>query len=98
MSVYDDMAGGIARAIQIHEANKRKVRTFVVKVVPPLSPDRDKLPALVHGRHGAHLESQHLSPAVKAELGGDLFAYFEAERIDGRWWIGTRLPDADRGW
>lgn len=73
-----------------------KPKIGVVKVMRGLSnSDSPEPPAVVYDRNG-RTEQQHLSPEVRAALSGDVAGYFEAERIDGRWWIGKRLPN--RGW
>lgn len=76
-----------------------KPKTGIVKVTRALSPAGKKLPALIYAAGGRYKEQQQLSPEIEKALGFDLHGYFEAERIDNRWWIGKRLPDApNRRW
>lgn len=75
-----------------------KPSVAVVKVMMPLGENAAERPALVFDRRGRRAQNIHLSPETRAAIGGDLFGYFEAEMIDGQWWIGKRLPDGERGW
>ena len=75
-----------------------KAKPTIVKVMRALSPDDTPLPATIYPKTGAHKEHQFLSPEQRQALGDDLFGYFTAERIDGRWWLGERLPNNNRGW
>ena len=75
-----------------------RTRTAVVKVMRGFGPEPDSpVPAVILTRQGKE-ERQYLSRETTDALGQDMAGYFEAEKIDGRWWIGQRLPDADRGW
>lgn len=75
-----------------------KPRIAVVKVMAPLGENASDRPATVYARGGKNTQRMHLSPEAKVALGGDLFGFFEAELVDGHWWLGKRLPDGDRGW
>lgn len=73
-------------------------RTAVVKVIRGFGKKpEDATPAMVIPRKGLKQE-QYLSRETRDAMGDQLVAYFEAEMVGGDWWIGKRLPDADRGW
>lgn len=70
----------------------------VVKVIRSFPEDpADLTPAMILTRKGKK-EETYLSPEIAEAMGSSLVAFFEAERVDNRWWIGQRLPDGDRGW
>lgn len=70
----------------------------VVKVIRGFGKSLDDpVPAIVLTRKGQK-EEQYLSPDTVAAMGDQIVAYFEAEKVDGKWWIGQRLPNGDRGW
>lgn len=72
-------------------------KTRVVKIVRALNPDRDApAAALIHERNRAGVR-QFLSPETRADLGTDLFGYFEAQRIGNIWFVGVRIPH-NLGW
>lgn len=68
----------------------------IVCVMRALSPTRTDLPATIYtrGRSGkpTFVKQQHLTPEVRRALGDDLRAYFDADFIDGTWFVGRRLP------
>lgn len=75
-----------------------KPRCAVVKVVAGLSRNRI-LPVTIHARGGKFVKRQYLSPEQRAQMGEDIAAYFEAEWINGRWWLGKRLAESpERTW
>lgn len=76
----------------------RKPRQTIVKVMRALSADGKPLPATIYEKGPRRIRQQMLSPKAEAALGFDLAAHFEAEDLNGQFWLGARLPDADRGW
>lgn len=68
----------------------------IVCVMRALSPTKTDLPATIYtrGRTGrpAFVKQQPLTPETRAALGDELRGYFEADYIDGTWFVGRRLP------
>lgn len=75
-----------------------RTKTAIVKVLRGFPEDpADQVPAVIVTRNGRK-EETYLSPETKEAMGSDLFAFFEAERVDNRWWLGERVENGARGW
>lgn len=68
-----------------------------VCVMRAISHAGTELPATVYA-YGKKPKMQYLNRDTKQALGGDLRGYFEAEVINGVYFLGRRLPDPERTW
>ena len=70
----------------------------VVHVIRVLgAPEPTKAIAYARGRRDR--QTLFLGPDQHAALGERVEAYFEAELVAGKWWLGQRLPDSpNRNW
>tara|TARA_R110000868_G_scaffold109725_2_gene297999 strand:+ start:5420 stop:5659 length:240 start_codon:yes stop_codon:yes gene_type:complete len=77
---------------------KSKPVSKIVCVKRGLSASQDAAPSLIYSRGNRQQRRQYLSRDTMAALGDDLHGYFEAEMVQGLWWLGNRLPTGDRNW
>ncbi len=80
------------------ENGEKGMTSRIVRVVRVLgSPEPTKAIAYARGRKDR--QTLFLGPDQHKALGDRVAAYFEAELVAGKWWLGERLPDSpNRNW